>query len=150
MLIDFLEKNELDAELITFQTDTNTEEALRELSIPRYNAVKVDYYLDGEGGGVLLIYSFGLHPDIPKVKTHFHFKDLINPTDEQLFNATGHERGFIPPVSIYGVKIILDKSLESKNFLLCRVARNQFLKISPQELVEINDDYSSANIVKHS
>ena len=149
MLIDFLEKNELDAELISFQNETNTEEALRELSIPRYNAVKVDYYLDGRGKGLLLIYPFGLHPDIPKVKTHFHFKELINPTDEQLFHAIGHKRGFVPPVSIYGVKVILDKSLESKKFLFCRVGQSKFLKISPEELVEVTDDYLSANIVKH-
>jgi len=61
-------------------------------------------------------------------------------------DITGYLPEFLPPISVYGVKVVLDKKLKDWEKLRCLVGEEKTLEISMKELLESNEDFLEAEI----
>ena len=59
---------------------------------------------------------------------------------------TGYEAEFMPPISIYGAKAVVDSKLAKVEKVKCPVNPEQVLEINPKEILEANEDAIEANI----
>ncbi|MCX6801163.1 MAG: YbaK/EbsC family protein [Candidatus Diapherotrites archaeon] len=140
MLEDFLEQNCLDAEFFSFEDGVSFKKALFEMHTPASSAVKIEFFLANSGEGLLLIFPHNSKPDLQKIKRIAGCESISHASADETLEFAGYEKGFLPPVSIYGVKVFLEKSLQGKEFLFCKVGENDYLKISPDSVAEANED----------
>jgi hypothetical protein len=166
MLEDFIEYNNINAKIIDFPTVTDTNFAISSKKIPSSCSVKVQLFDTEENDPFILISQFNSIINFSNVKKILalnnsdiaELNDLNVPeldnsktleldnlkilelNDIETMNITGYKKGFIPPISIYGIKIIIDSSLENKEFLFCRVSEKSFLKVPLKAIIDFNDD----------
>jgi prolyl-tRNA editing enzyme YbaK/EbsC (Cys-tRNA(Pro) deacylase) len=145
---DFLSANKLDAEFFSFDGAVSIKKALFETQTQFSSVAKAEFYVNNSGEEFLFVFPFNSKLELSKLKQLTKSSELVSPDPEVTLDATGYAKGFLPPVSIYGVKVFLDKSLENKNYLFFQVGENSFLKISPDSIIEANEDSSIAIISK--
>ena len=75
-------------------------------------------------------------------------EEILESNEEECIDITGHEKEFLPPISIYEIKIIIDKSLEKKNYLFFRIDKKKFLKVSMKAIVETNTEVSFEKVTR--
>ncbi len=61
-------------------------------------------------------------------------------------DITGYEAEFMPPISIYGIKVVVDRKVMESENVKCLVSEEKTLEISPKEILEANDDALEADI----
>ncbi|MDD4251186.1 MAG: YbaK/EbsC family protein [Candidatus ainarchaeum sp.] len=143
MLEDFIESNKINAKFISFTTIMSMESAVLTKKIPSSVAIKIRVFNTLKNDPVLLITRFNANVDIQKIKEILLLdddEDLIELTSQECVNITGYKKGFIPPISIYGLKIIIDSYFEKKEYLFCRVDEKKFLKVPLASIIQTNDD----------
>ncbi len=143
MLEDFIIVNKIDAELINFPTSTNTNVAVERKKLPFSSTVKIQLFNSVKNEPVIIITHFNSELDLKKIKKLLLLKDnndLIEQNNDETINITGYKKGFVPPISIFGIRIILDSSLEKKSFLFCQVSEKTFLKVPTQSIIDYNDE----------
>ncbi len=59
---------------------------------------------------------------------------------------TGYDAEFLPPISVYGVKVLLDRKVLAFEKLRCIVGEEKTLEITPAEIIEANEDVAEADI----
>jgi len=140
MLEDFLDVNSVDAELITFPRETSLQTALFETKISPSAAVRVDFYMNERQEEFLFVYPIKTRLDLGKAKQATNSSALKEKDPELVFEATGYSKGMLPPVGVYGAKVYVDRSLQGKEVVLCKVGEKEFLKIPPDEIVDANEE----------
>lgn len=65
---------------------------------------------------------------------------------EEAKEITGYKASFLPPVSIYGVKVVVDSKVMNAERVRCLLEKDKTLEISPAEIVQANDDAIVAGI----
>jgi len=143
LLEDFIIVNKIDSELINFPTSTNTNVAVERKKLPFSSTVKIQLFNSVKNEPVIIITHFNSELDLKKIKKLLLLKDnndLIEQNNDETINITGYKKGFVPPISIFGIRIILDSSLEKKSFLFCQVSEKTFLKVPTQSIIDYNDE----------
>lgn len=59
---------------------------------------------------------------------------------------TGYIPLFLPPISVYGVRVVLDSKLSKQETLNCPVSEDKTLKISAKEILEANEEALEADV----
>jgi len=73
--------------------------------------------------------------------------ESVKPVDiDSAEEITGCNPDFLPPISIYGVKVILDKKASQVEKLRCLISDEKTLEMSPKEVLEANEDSLEADI----
>ena len=67
---------------------------------------------------------------------------------EEAEDLTGYDFEFIPPVSIYGIKVVVDSQLFVAEKVKCLISAEQVLEITPKEIVESNDEAIKTDITQ--
>jgi hypothetical protein len=150
MLEDFIEYNNINAKIIDLPTVTDTNFAISSKKIPAPCSVKIQLFDTKENDPFILISQFNSTINFSNVKKLLELNNsngleldnlkILELNDIETMNITGYKKGFIPPISIYGIKIIIDSSLENKEFLFCRASEKSFLKVPLKAIIEFNDD----------
>ncbi|MFH1545436.1 MAG: YbaK/EbsC family protein [archaeon] len=150
MLEDFIEVNELKAELIKLEKPAySLKNALKELKCSFSEFISVKPFLDSIQEPFLIIFLASDKLDETKAKKLVNVKFFLEASPNEALEITGYEEGLIPPVSVYGIKTIMDKKIEGKEFVFSPAGKeNLFLKISPKEIIESNEGMIVAEIVK--
>ena len=65
---------------------------------------------------------------------------------EEVEEITGYKAGFLPPVSIYGVRVVVDSKVMNAGSVKCLLENEKTLEISPSEIVNANDGAVVAGI----
>ena len=65
---------------------------------------------------------------------------------EEAEETTGYKAGFLPPVSIYGVRVVVDSKVMNAKSVKCLLKNEKTLEISPSEIVSANDGAIVAGI----
>jgi len=60
--------------------------------------------------------------------------------------VSGYLGEFLPPISIYGVKVLVDKKVIEAEKVRCLVSEEKTLEIAPKEIIEANDNSLIADI----
>jgi len=126
MLEDFIEANSLNAKIFN--------------SIKSFNMAKCSLF-EGDDGFVLLVFPFGKMIDFEKLKKSLKTKNLLKIEGKGVEEITGYNEGFVPPISIYGVKVVLDMELEKLEEINILTGEEQTLSISPKEIEASNEEF---------
>ena len=53
---------------------------------------------------------------------------------------TGYKEKFLPPISVFGLKVLVDSKIMKKPIVSCVVGEDKILEISPNEILEANKE----------
>lgn len=142
MLKEFIEINNLNAKIVATSKPVLTiNEAASAMNVSLNNAAKTILFLDENGFGVLCIISTNSKINEEKLKKLLGIKKISLASAKKAIETTGYELEAIPPISIYGLKIILDKKFAEHKIIYCSAGEKQkLLQISPKEIIENNED----------
>jgi len=96
---------------------------------------------------VLLITLKSSTIDFGKVEKAFG-KRVEPVPEERVEEMTGYRKKFLPPVSIYGVKVLLDEMVAGKELVVCALSKEKSLEIPVSEIKDFNDDLTVVDIIK--
>ncbi len=135
MLEDFVEANSVPAEFIK-----------RELSV---NVVRCVLLVPVEENNtpVLCIFMAGKRLSLERAEEAAGFK-LRAVGEKEAFRITGYEQGFLPPVSIYGVRVLVDRGVLEKRFVNAIVGEALTLRIESTAILEFNEDAVACSVVE--
>ncbi|MFH1240701.1 MAG: YbaK/EbsC family protein [Candidatus Diapherotrites archaeon] len=125
MLEDFLKSNDFSAEF--------TSRAQKD------SLAKCNLFFSGNEA-IVSITHFRETPSIEKLEAVSGLTNLKKADSDKTEQITGYDSDSLPPISIYGVIVIIDKKLMDKEFLFFEIAEGKFLKIKPSKLIELNED----------
>jgi prolyl-tRNA editing enzyme YbaK/EbsC (Cys-tRNA(Pro) deacylase) len=148
MLSEFIERNDLKSELIDFSSTISTDRLISKGRFPSNLVVKIQLFNTEKNNPFIIIAPFHSELDFEKIKKISSDEEIIEMDHTETAEMTGYKKEKIPPISIYGIKIIIDSSLENKNHLFCRVGEKKFLKVILEEIIEFNDEVEFEQITK--
>ena len=134
MLEDFIEANSLKAKIIPHQ-------------IRKAGGIKCELFF-ADQKPVLIIYPAVKEVSLEKVKAVLKCDDLIEADDVEAEDVTGYELDFLPPISIYDVKVLVDKKVMEKETAYAFVSKTETLEIPTKEINEFNEDFLEADIIQ--
>jgi prolyl-tRNA editing enzyme YbaK/EbsC (Cys-tRNA(Pro) deacylase) len=149
MLEDFLEVNNVKAKIIETKNSVHTAlEASRELKVPLTQIVKTILLIDSKGFGVLCLVLGNSRVCIEKASKIVGEKLRIA-SPKEVEEITGYKPGELPPISVYGVKTLIDFKIEKKKTVFCGGGKtNAMLEISPQQIIEFAQNPVLCDIAK--
>jgi len=125
MLEDFIESNKLKARIMPFHRSSNL--------------IKCRFFLADESP-VLVVASAFARLDEQKIRKELECKMLEDPLEKEALEMTGYPLDFLPPISIYGIRVLIDKKLFGNGNLYCKVSETDCLEITAEEIREQNDE----------
>ena len=131
MLEDFIKANNLQAKI---------------LSIPVKAPIIKCQLFRCDDIAVLAIYFASKEIDLKKLAKAVGAKEAKPIALEKAEDITGYDFEFMPPVSIYGVKVVVDSKLFVAEKVKCLISAEQVLEISPKEILETNEGAIEADI----
>ena len=137
MLQDFIKTNNLSAEVFETQGKVKSSaKAAQELN--DNEAVAKSIILMGSNNEPVLVILLGKDKiDFIKIKEILGVKDVRLADSEEVFEATGYVVGAVPPISIYGVKTIIDKKVVEKREVVCGGGTtNHLMRIKVKEILD--------------
>jgi|GEM_PF-2308117 len=129
MLEDFIEVNCLKAELI-------------DKAIFGQNAAKCKLIIREPTSlkPLLIVHLLKDDVSIEKISKLFPGAELKEPKAKEVFYITGYRDGYLPPISIYGVIVLIDKKAAQREKLDILVGDERTLEISIDEIKKANDE----------
>jgi len=133
MLEDFIKSNELNAKILPIPVKAPT--------------IKCQLFRFDDAN-VLVIHFASKELDLKKLAKAVGAKKAKPIALEEAEDITGYDFEFIPPVSIYGVKVVVDSKLFVAEKVKCPISAEQVLEITPKEIVESNDEAIETDITQ--
>ena len=139
MIEEFIEANELKAEIISFPTETPVSVAIKQKKFNPKNIIQTNLFISAKKEEILTINHPGKNPQI-EVLEKLIGEDLLETNEEECLSITGYKKHFLPPISIFGIKVIIDSSLEKLSYLVFPLSTKKYLKIPLEEILSSNED----------
>lgn len=134
MLDDFIETNEINAEIKVFDVEvkTSAQARLAEQSHPIVKTILLAH----DQGFILAILNASQKIDIRIIASLLKTKNVRLATPEEVETVTGYEVGGVPPISIYGTPTLIDPAILNSAWVLAG-GGNKFslLKIQSKDIV---------------
>jgi prolyl-tRNA editing enzyme YbaK/EbsC (Cys-tRNA(Pro) deacylase) len=89
---------------------------------------------------VLAVLLAGNRVDEKRVKGIVKAGTLEKPNQIQTEDITGYAQEFLPPISVYGVTVLIDSAVMEKETVNCVVGEEKTLSIAPKEIKEFNEE----------
>lgn len=138
MLEDFIEVNKLNAKIFPIEE--------RNKSMPLAKSIVL---IDSNEEPLLVILLSEDKIDFSKIKKILKVKDVRLAEPKQVFEITGYKVGGVPPISIYGIKTIIDKKLVKLKEIVCGGGTPEnLMQISVKEIIENVEDIIEEDISK--
>jgi len=141
MLEEFIEANKLKAEIISFPTETPVAVVMKQKKFNPKNIVQINMFASISKDEILTITPFGKQPLID-ILEKISGEELLELNEDECLGRAGYSKAFIPPISIYGVKIFIDSTLEDREYLIVPLSTKKYLKISLEEVLAFNEEIS--------
>lgn len=150
MLEDFIKTNKLSAKVFPLTKDVSTSyKAAAALGLGIDAIVKSILLMTSEQEPVLVILLGKDKIDFQKVKKIIGAKDVLLAEPEEVLEITGYEVGGVPPISIYGIRTLVDKGVAEKEEVVCGGGTpEKLMKIKVHEILEFGEDISIENVKK--
>ena len=113
------------------------------------SGVKVKLFL-ANSSAFLVLFPAGKKLSIEKLaKTiNLGFTKFHEATEKECLEITGYKKNFLVPVSIFGVKLLIDSSLKKFDVLYFFLENDKTLEIPLTEIIEFNDDLIEADLIE--
>jgi len=146
MVNEFIENNALTAEIISFSTETPVSVAIKTKKFNPKNIAQINIFISKKKDEILSITPFGKKADIQKLEEILG-EELLELNEEECLELTGYNKRYLPPISIYGVKVFIDVSFDNFEYLIFPLSIKKYLKISLEEILSFNEDVSFEKIL---
>jgi len=146
MIQEFIEQNGLKAEIISFATEVPVSAAIKLKKFNPKNIAQINIFGSKKKDEILTITSFGKKASIEKIESIIG-EEVLELNEEECLELTGYKKRFLPPISIYGVKVFIDVNLENLEYLVFPLSIKKFIKISLDEICSFNEDVSFEKIL---
>ena len=150
MLEEFIHANRLSAKVFETTKEVHTAaKAAAEMEGDNEAVVKSIVLVGSDQESVLVILLGKDKIDLQKVKKVLGLKDMWLAEPKEVLERTGYEIGGVPPISIYGIKTIIDKKVLEKEDVVCGGGTpNHLMRIKVKEIMENVDDISVEDVKK--
>lgn len=137
MLDDFISVNKIPAQIHFIPSGTKTAtQAERAFADSGLVVVKSILLIDSNQNPALVILKGSDKVDLQKVKKILGVSDVRLAHPEEVLEITGYEVGGVPPVSVFGVKTILDSGIEHlKEVIAGGGTQNHLLQIKVADIL---------------
>ncbi len=137
MLEDFIQANSLKARIL-------------HKDILSHSKAQCALFLSSEKGflPVLAVCLSSQRIDIKKLEEESSTPSLREADSKETERITGYSKEFLPPISVYGVKLLLSEKAATESVLFISVAEKRTLAVSPGEIISSNEDCMVAKITK--
>jgi hypothetical protein len=140
MIDDFIEKNKLESELISLPTEESMDSLIAKKRFPARLTAKIKLFNTPSNHAIMVVVPFQSEINIDKLKKILGEDELIESNNDESIQITGYKKDFVPPLSVFGVTIMLNFSFENKLHFFCRVGEKSYLKAFVKEVIEFNED----------
>jgi hypothetical protein len=140
MLEDFIEFNNLKSKIIDYPTIISMDRLIAMNKIAPTAAVKIQLFNTPKNNPFLTIIPFQSELNLSKLKKLVDSDEIIELDSRECVQITGYKKDFLPPISIYGIKIIIDSSLENKKSIFAKIEDKKLVEALMEEVTETNDD----------
>ncbi len=147
MIEDFIEVNKLKSQIVNFPTETSVESLVSKSIFPKNLIIKTQLFVTKDNITYLTIVPFYEEVNFSKLKLIINDDEFLEANDKECFDITGYYKNFLPPISIYGINLLIDNSLKDKKTLICRINEKQFLKAQMSEIIENNDEVEFVDLI---
>lgn len=128
MLEDFIEANHLHAKILGCGQEVHTaRQAAALMKVPLPQILKSILLVDSDNEPYLALVPGDKQVSFLKLKQLFSIKKLRLATPEEVLGITGYPIGGLPPISIHGVKTVMDPFFERFKFVLAGGGDDQHL-----------------------
>jgi len=139
MIADFLEVNKLDGRVLSFNADTPAEKALTSVHLPNNSFARAVPFFDEKYNFFVVIVSSEESITAKEAESLFLGKTLSSATEKKVYNLSGFEKKFFPPVSVYEAKVALHSSIKEKKTLLFQLSHREFLLIKTTDILKASE-----------
>jgi prolyl-tRNA editing enzyme YbaK/EbsC (Cys-tRNA(Pro) deacylase) len=139
MLEDFLESNDINAQLLAFEEEVARCENVSKLEqrIPSCKSIVFAYTTKKGREYAIVILEGSKKADWNALKQLLHAEKVRMATPEEVKQVTGYEIGAVPPISIFGTKAYIDQGVLEHHWVLCGGGtRFSLLKIQSKDILE--------------
>ncbi|VVB99571.1 Aminoacyl-tRNA editing domain protein [uncultured archaeon] len=148
MLDDFIKVNRLSATIFPCD-DAHTAAKAMKFTGDEEAVAKSIVLIDSNQSPLLVIMLGKDRADFAKIKKILGVADVRLCQPKEVIEITGYEIGGVPPISIYGIKTIMDKAVSEKDEVVCGGGDPRHLmKIKVLEIMECVEDISLEDIRK--
>lgn len=150
MLEDFIQVNRLTAKIFPTTQEVHTAARAAALMGSDAEAVAKSILLIDSNAQPLLVVLLGKDRiDFQKVKALLGVSDVRLAGQQEVYDITGYEIGGVPPISIYGVRTIMDRQVAKKEEVVCGGGDPQHLmRIKVTEILESVEEISIEDVRK--
>lgn len=136
MLEEFIEANKVDAEIINCRQEVQTaKDVMQVLQLPLDEIAKTVLFITADNEPVLIILLGNSRVSEKKACGLLGTKSIRVADADEVEEITGYLVGGVPPISVYGVKTIMDKKVEEKEKIVAGGGdKMHLIKISPQAI----------------
>lgn len=138
MLSEFIESNNLEAKKISCRQQVFTvKQACEEMKCAPEEIVKSVLFVDAGKNAFLAIVLGNDRVSVKKLEEAVESNSLRIASEKQVEEITGYEAGGVPPISVFGVRTIIDKKVMEKQSVIAGGGDEMhLLRISTKELLE--------------
>ena len=146
MLEDFIKVNKLGAKIFE-APNVRTSVQAEQIVGPLETIAKSIVLVCSDGTFALVVLLGADKIDFSKVKKVLGVSDVRLASPKEVLEISGYEIGGVPPISIYGVRPIVDASVAEKEQVVCGGGDAQHLmRIKVGEILSTNEDAIVADI----
>jgi len=142
MIQDFIKTNSLDARVISFDSDTSFQTAVKGAHVSDFAAVKAVPFMDNKVNIYVLISPVGEEVTPLDAMDVFDDVTLEEIMEDDVLKLTGFNKKHFPPIGVFGVKVGFHLALvKQKVFIFCLNPR-EYLVISRDSInkaIELNE-----------
>jgi prolyl-tRNA editing enzyme YbaK/EbsC (Cys-tRNA(Pro) deacylase) len=138
MLQDFLEANGLNGKVISFRSDTSIERAAESIHVSKSSFAKAFVFADENLDWCVVIADMNSEISAKEASKLFE-KDLDEVSGKDIYRISGVEKEFFPPVGVFGVTTVLDKSVDGKKNLFFKLSPREYLVIDSKDILKANE-----------
>ncbi|MEK6958410.1 MAG: YbaK/EbsC family protein [archaeon] len=145
----FIEANALKARIVSFNAEISFHSAVKSAKLSQAAPMQCQLYRVSKIESVLVIVPFDAVIDKVKLTELVGAKSILEADDEDTYKRTGYNKAFLPPISLYGLKVIIDKSVPEST-LAFQVDEKDFLVIELSEILSSNEEVVFGEIIVKS
>lgn len=136
MLEDFVEANSVPAQIVHKRLSENLVKCV--LLVPR----------EKRELPLLVVFPAGSRISLEKAMEKAECSELRPAGEKETLKITGYEHNFLPPISIYGVRVLVEESILNKSFVNVIVGEEKTLRIDPRAIIEFNEEAIVCKLVR--
>ena len=139
MLEDFIEDGKFDAKIFLSEDEILSPSQISKIcNLPESEIIKVVIYIGSDKKPVLAILPQDKEADLGKISKIMGCERIIREAiPPEVEGLTGYRKGVLPPISIYGIDIIIEKSIMDKGKVACfGGTKNSVVVLNPKCIIE--------------